>query len=74
MSVRTLLVAAFALLAALASPADALDRAAVEKLAAGDSEEKLGAIGALVAEGDPRAIAVLEALGEGNCRSQGRAS
>ncbi len=72
MSARTLLVAAFALLAALASPAGALDRAAVEKLATGDSEEKLEAIGALVAEGDPRAIAVLAALGEGELQVAGK--
>src|SRR5262245_47961073 len=71
MRVRTLLIAAFGLLAALALPAGALDRTAVEQLATGDSSEKLEAIGALVAEGDPRALAVLEALGEGDLEVAG---
>jgi len=72
MSVRILFVAAFALLAGLVAPAAALDRAAVEKLATGDSGEKIEAIGALVAEGDPRAIAVLEALSEGELQIAGK--
>src|SRR5262245_4263498 len=71
MCVRTLLVAASGLLAALALPAAALDRTAVARLATGDSEEKLEAIGARVAEGDPRAIAVLEALGAGELQAAG---
>ena len=54
-----------ALLAAFARPAAALDRDAVEKLAYGDSEERIAAIAALVAEGDPRAVTVLRALAEG---------
>ncbi|MET0680988.1 MAG: urea ABC transporter permease subunit UrtB, partial [Burkholderiales bacterium] len=69
---RTLLVAAFGFLSALALPAGALDGTAVEKLATGDSDEKLEAIGALVTEGDPRAIAVLEALGAGELEVAGR--
>jgi urea transport system permease protein len=68
MSVRILLLAVLAL---LAPAAVALDAAAVGRLATGDSEEKLAAIGALVAEGDPRAIAVLEALGEGELQVAG---
>ena len=71
MRVRTLLVAAFGFLSAFALPAGALDGTAVEKLATGDSDEKLEAIGALVAEGDPRAIAVLEALGAGELEVAG---
>ncbi len=71
MRVRLPVLAAFGLLAALALPAAALDRAAVEKLATGDNEEKLEAIGLLVAEGDPRAIPVLEALGEGELQVAG---
>jgi urea transport system permease protein len=67
---RILLCAAFGLAAAL--PAWALDRAAVEKLATGDSGEKIEAIGALVAEGDPRAIPVLQALGEGELQVAGK--
>ncbi len=72
MRARICLVAACALLAGVPPPAAALDRAAVEKLATGDSEEKLEAINALVAEGDPRAIAVLEALGDGGLQAAGK--
>src|SRR5262249_21129886 len=56
------------LLAAFARPAAALDRAAVEKLAYGDSEERLAAIAAIVAEGDPRALAIFQALADGDLR------
>jgi len=59
------------LLAAFARPATALDRAAVEKLAYGDSEERIAAIAALVAEGDPRAVTVLRALAEGELKAAG---
>jgi urea transport system permease protein len=52
-------------MAMFATPAGAIDRAAVEKLALGDTSEKLDAIAALVAEGDPRAAPVLAALAEG---------
>jgi urea transport system permease protein len=72
MRARIFRIAAVALLAGLGQPAAALDRAAIEKLATGDSEEKLEAIGALVAEGDPRAIALLEALGEGELQIAGK--
>ncbi len=43
----------------------ALDKAAVGKLAAGDNDEKVAAIGVLVAEGDPAAIGVLTKFAEG---------
>ena len=43
----------------------ALDRAALEKLANGENDEKVEAIGALVAEGDPAAIGVLMKFAEG---------
>jgi hypothetical protein len=43
----------------------ALDKAAVEKLAAGEADERSAAISALVAEGDPKAAAFLEAVAEG---------
>jgi len=46
-------------------PALALDKAAVEKLAAGEADERSAAISALVAEGDPKAAALLEAVAEG---------
>ena len=58
-------------LMAAARPAAALDRAAVERLAFGESDEKIAAIGALVAEGDTRAAALLQALGDGEMQTAG---
>ena len=55
----------FLLLTLIASPAFALDKAAVEKLATGEAEERSAAISALVTEGDPKAAAFLEAVSEG---------
>ena len=43
----------------------------VENLAFGDSEEKVEAIAALVAEGDPRAVPVLQALVDGELQTAG---
>ena len=63
--VLVLAVALFTCLACVTRPATALDRAAVEKLAMGEGEERLEAIAALVTEGDPRAAVVLGALAEG---------
>lgn len=58
------------ILALLASsPAWALDKAAVEKLAFGDAEDKTAAIAALVAEADPRAAALLQAVSEGEMQA-----
>jgi len=65
------LALAFALVA-LAVPAAAIDRAAVEKLAFGDTAEKLDAIAALVADGDPRAAPVLAALANGELQTAGK--
>ena len=56
----------------LARPAAALDPAAVGKLAFGDSDEKIEAIGALAAAGDPRALPVLQALSEGALQTSGK--
>src|SRR6266850_175580 len=53
-------------------PALALDRAAVEKLAFGDGDERIEAIAALVAEGDPKARDVLKALAEGEMQTAGK--
>ena len=53
------------LLCFLAVPALALDKAAVEKLAAGEADERSEAIAALVAEGDPKAAGFLQAVSEG---------
>ena len=56
----------------LAVPALALDQAAVEKLAFGEGDERIAAIGALVAEGDPKAGAVLKAFAEGEMQTSGK--
>ena len=56
----------------LAGPALALDKAAVEKLAFGEAEERSAAIATLVAEADPRAAALLEALSEGDMQTAGK--
>jgi urea transport system permease protein len=47
----------------------ALDRVAVEKLAFGEGDERIEAIGALVTEGDPQALDVLKALAEGEMQT-----
>ena len=59
------------LLLALAWPAHALDKDAVGKLAFGDADERSTALAALVAEGDPKAVALLEALAAGDVQSAG---
>src|SRR5262245_49251202 len=63
---------ALILAGALVRPALALDAAAVGKLAFGESDEKIQAIAALVAEGDPRGAAVLQALAEGELQTAGK--
>jgi urea transport system permease protein len=68
----TILVLLSALFACLAPHAVALDRGAVEKLASGEGEERIDAIAALVAEGDPRALQVLSALAEGELQTAGK--
>jgi urea transport system permease protein len=65
--------AAAALLICLAGAAHALDRQALDKLAADDNDEKIEGIGLLVAEGDPAAIAVLQRLAEGEIEIDGKA-
>ncbi len=62
----------FLVLLLAAAPALALDKAAVEKLAFGDAEERSAAIAALAAEGDPKAVGVLEALSEGDLQIAGK--
>jgi urea transport system permease protein len=66
---RTLL---FALLLAFSAAVPAIDRAAVEKLAFGDADERSAAIAALLAEGDPRAAALLQAVSEGEMQTAGQ--
>ena len=56
----------------VATPALALDKAAIEKLAFGDGDERSAAVTALVKEGDPKAIPVLQALSEGEMQTAGK--
>ncbi len=60
------------LLCFAASPAFALDRAAVEKLAFGDADERSAAVAALVAEADPRSAALLGAVSDGEMQTAGK--
>ena len=62
----------FAFLLSLAGTSAALDKAAVEKLAFGEAEERTAAIAALVAEADPRAVPLLESLSEGEMQTAGK--
>jgi urea transport system permease protein len=55
-----------------ALPALALDKAAVEKLATGEGEERYEAIAKLVAEGDPKAAEVLAAAAGGEIELDGK--
>src|SRR5688572_22352382 len=56
----------------ICSSAHALDRAALEKLTSDDNDEKIAAIGALVAEGDPKAADVLRQAAEGEVELDGK--
>ena len=49
-----------------------LDRAQVEKLASDDNDDKIAAIAALVAEGDPKAADVLKQAAEGEITIDGK--
>jgi len=60
------------LLCLAAAPGWALDRAAVEKLTSDDNDVKLEGIQALVAEGDPAAIPVLQRLAQGEVEIDGK--
>jgi len=68
---RALLRSALIATALIALPAAALDPAAVQKLATGDGDEKVEAITALLAAGDPRAALVLRALADGELATAG---
>src|SRR5471032_2210126 len=52
-----------------ASSALALDAATVNKLGFGEGDEKIEAIAALVAEGDPAALALLQAASDGELQT-----
>ena len=69
---RLLLILLLSVLANPAGHALALDKAALEKLANGDNDEKIVAIGALLAEGDPEAAAVLAKFAEGEVVIDGK--
>jgi urea transport system permease protein len=60
------------LLCIVATPAFALDKAALEKLANGDNDEKIQAINALVTEADPEAAGVLEKFAQGEVVVDGK--
>jgi urea transport system permease protein len=64
--------AAFVAALFISTSAWALDRAQVEKLASDDNDEKIGAIAALVAEGDPKAADVLRQAAEGEIELDGK--
>ena len=63
-----------ALLAAffISSSALALDRAAVDKLVNGEGDERVAAIAALVAEGDPQAVDILKGAAKGEIELDGK--
>jgi urea transport system permease protein len=56
----------------LSLAAHALDRAALQKLASDDNDEKIAGIAALVAEGDPKAAEVLKQAAEGEIEIDGK--
>ncbi|HJS39073.1 MAG TPA: urea ABC transporter permease subunit UrtB [Burkholderiales bacterium] len=72
MALRWERAAIAALLVCLAGAAQALDPAAVAKLADDDNDVKVEAIGALAAEGDPAAIPVLQRFAEGEVEVGGQ--
>src|SRR4029077_9137074 len=65
---KAALVAAFF----ISLPAFALDRAAVDKLVNGDGDERIQAIAALLAEGDPKAADLLRSAAEGEVELDGK--
>jgi urea transport system permease protein len=69
---RLLAAAAFAAAALFSIPVLALDAALVEKLGLGDSDEKVEAINALAATGDPKVAELLNALAEGEVQTAGQ--
>src|SRR5688572_8681263 len=70
---RRLLIVLLWLAAAFALPAHAaIDPALIARLAAEDNDEKVAAIAAIVATGDPDAARVLKSLAEGELRHEGQ--
>jgi urea transport system permease protein len=68
---RATLCSLLLVFALLPGRALALDAKAVQQLATGDNDEKVVAIGAILAEGDPRAATVLQALLDGELQASG---
>jgi len=66
---RVLLLLLYLMLALYAGPARALDAATVEKLAFGESDEKVAAVRALTAQGDEQALTLLQALADGKIQT-----
>ncbi len=62
----------FILLGLWSAQALALDKTLVDKLGFGDSDEKIEAINALAASGDPRSAEVLGAMNEGELQTAGK--
>jgi urea transport system permease protein len=56
----------------LCSSVHALDKAALQRLASDDNDEKIAAIAALVAEGDPKAADVLRQAAQGEIELDGK--
>ncbi|HKA42010.1 MAG TPA: urea ABC transporter permease subunit UrtB [Burkholderiales bacterium] len=69
---RGFLIAVMLAASTCAGPAAALEAHTVSKLATGDSDEKIAAIGALVAGADPRAAILLQALADGELQVAGK--
>ncbi len=57
---------------AFVRPAYALNADTVQKLASGESDEQVAAVAALVAAGDERAAALLQALADGEVQTSGK--
>jgi urea transport system permease protein len=72
-ALRLGLLAGFAALLALAAPpALALDASTLDKLGFGDNDARIEAVRALAAEGDPRAVPLLQALADGTLQTAGK--
>ena len=64
--------AAFVAAFFISGPALALDRAAVDRLVNGEGDERIAAIAALLAEGDPKAADLLKDAAQGEITLDGK--
>ena len=69
---RAILIQLLFALLMLAPPVFAVNSETVQKLAFGESDDKVAAVASLVAEGDERAAAVLQALADGELQTAGK--